>query len=1390
MLRRPRALLSCLLIATLGFVAFGQVPAINIELTATGDNVDLNTSQFGELTFGLDPASFDGLAEGDNTDPYDRPSPPPNPFQQFLAKLAFDNPQVAVTPLRKDLRYFNNATPLDPTSQVWKLDVSFGIPASDITLSWDSSLFSAGGAAFDAGYEIAEIRIEGTLVTELGARSQILLTQTEGNAGPGVIVAATNTISIDFILARDNVAPTAFDDTGVVVFRNEANPSVSVEVLANDSDADGDAITISSVSGTTTKGGTVTTDGTSVFYTPPIDTSFEVVVGTKDASHPQNGVGSTDGYIVDGVQGKELSLQRGVQYSFNVTATGNPFYIADNAAGQGTGAIIDGVTNTFTEDGMLLFTPSGSTPNTVYYASLLNLNVGWRLNIVDSVGEATGLVSNPDDEATWDTFTYSIQETLAPENEDTATVSLVVLPGNIIATRTHAAAAAVTGDNKGLEVTVTVTYSPDVVDNLTALSIVEIMPRTDDALATYTIPAAAGVSGLAVFGNVDAVTVDQEQVTFTWDDPTTLPATGPITFSYRVVGPDCDVDPDADCDRGTKRFDFGEIQFALDTVVQNPIPIAATQFESLAFPIDISPIDGLETAESDLLPRATATFDVVLRAQPSANVIISLASTDTTEGVITSPGDKQLTFTTENWNSVQSVVVAGVDDFVNDDDQPYSIRVDSASADLAFAGATAQVSVTNTDDDSAGVTVSIIDGTASEVGGTAEFTVVLDSEPVQDVFVNVISANEQELQVTAPGDDQLIFTAANWNTPQRVVITGADELIADGNQSTNIALSLNTDDPKYSLLVLDPVAIVNINNDIAGVQTDVVSVTTTESGGSADIAINLTAQPLANVDVTIQVSDENEATASNPTVTFTDSNWDTPQTVTITGVDDLDNDGPAPFTVGFSWSYSEDSGTENVSGTNLDDEIARIVVTPPGALGTVEGGSDQQIEVSLGSPPSGNVTLNISSSDEAEGTVSTNSMEFTTGNWQTPQPLTISPQTDSTTDGDALYHINISPAAAVGVYDSSLTRRIPVINQDVDGAQALSVAITPAVIDFGQLVTTESLTFHINLESSESETVVYTVAAGGAPFTTDTDSITVPANGSAAVAVTYAPTAAGAYSDAVTLTSGGDTIVISVAGSAVDTAATAVVTFDPVNILVKPEDADPAVSFDIVLTAQQVFTELGFTVNYPASQLTITEATTSIAGASVIVGTGTIDFLFNDTSITRAVLDSGTLLTVSGSAELGAAGIYSLSISNGATTAAGSFSSGTAQLIISNAVTLGSLEVSGDGIYNFDDLVLIYRNHILPFNSGNSFLFPQLTATVTTALTPEEVEANVHAVRDGGLDVDLSGVVDFDDLVLIYRNTILPFNSGNSFLFPQLTATVSTDLTPEEVEANILKILP
>src|SRR4029453_16278376 len=105
-----------------------------------------------------------------------------------------------------------------------------------------------------------------------------------------------------------------------------------------------------------------------------------------------------------------------------------------------------------------------------------------------------------------------------------------------------------------------------------------------------------------------------------------------------------------------------------------------------------------------------------------------------TEGTVT---PSSLTFTSNNWNAPQAVLVTGAEDFIIDGTHTYQIITGAAnSADPTYDGLDpANVSVSNTDNETAGATVRPTNGLITSEDGTitADFSVVLTSQPAPTV---------------------------------------------------------------------------------------------------------------------------------------------------------------------------------------------------------------------------------------------------------------------------------------------------------------------------------------------------------------------------------------------------------------------------------------------------------------------------------------------------------------------------------------------------------------------------------------------------------------------------------------------------------------------------------
>ena len=89
-------------------------------------------------------------------------------------------------------------------------------------------------------------------------------------------------------------------------------------------------------------------------------------------------------YLIDGDSNPTLNLQRGKTYTFNVNASGHPFWIK-TAQTTGTGdAYNDGVTNNGEQSGTISFVVPQNAPSTLFYICQFHGSMTGTLSITDS----------------------------------------------------------------------------------------------------------------------------------------------------------------------------------------------------------------------------------------------------------------------------------------------------------------------------------------------------------------------------------------------------------------------------------------------------------------------------------------------------------------------------------------------------------------------------------------------------------------------------------------------------------------------------------------------------------------------------------------------------------------------------------------------------------------------------------------------------------------------------------------------------------------------------------------------------------------------------------------------------------------------------------------------
>ncbi|MEM9530513.1 MAG: hypothetical protein AAGA23_06320 [Pseudomonadota bacterium] len=221
-------------------------------------------------------------------------------------------------------------------------------------------------------------------------------------------------------------------------------------------------------------------------------------------------------------------------------------------------------------------------------------------------------------------------------------------------------------------------------------------------------------------------------------------------------------------------------------------------FESF---LSVEPLDGLITTESG----TNASASVVLPVQPTDIVEIPLIAIGEIE-----LSSAALTFTPGTWDQPQTIEIAGLDDAIDDGDQPWTVDLAPIiSNDLAFVDVDpVDVQGTNLDDDTAAVVVTPTTGlTTTPAGGTATFEVQLASEPLAAVEISFVSSDIEQGDVDL---STLIFGTADWQTPKTITITGAGDLASTAATPYTIVITvLRSDDALYAGLDPDDVSVVN-----------------------------------------------------------------------------------------------------------------------------------------------------------------------------------------------------------------------------------------------------------------------------------------------------------------------------------------------------------------------------------------------------------------------------------------------------------------------------------------------------------------------------------------------------------------------------------------------------
>ena len=225
------------------------------------------------------------------------------------------------------------------------------------------------------------------------------------------------------------------------------------------------------------------------------------------------------------------------------------------------------------------------------------------------------------------------------------------------------------------------------------------------------------------------------------------------------------------------------------------------------------------------------------------------------------------------------------------------------------------------------------------------YTVVLDTDPGAQVVITVTPDDTSAVEVdtdsgTAGNQSTLTFTGGDsgtWDDAQTVTVRAVNDGDAVGETVTishAAAVSSDTSNPYHEIMIGDVTA--TTTDAGHGVTVSGGPISVAENDATDTYAIVLKSQPGGTVTIAPMSSASAVATVSTP-VSFNNSNWDTPKTVTVTGK----GDGSATI------SHSITAGTTNyptattiasvgvtVTAVNNDPTVANAIPNRTATTGT------------------------------------------------------------------------------------------------------------------------------------------------------------------------------------------------------------------------------------------------------------------------------------------------------------------------------------------------------------------------------------------------------------------------------------------------------------------------
>ena len=421
---------------------------------------------------------------------------------------------------------------------------------------------------------------------------------------------------------------------------------------------------------------------------------------------------------------------------------------------------------------------------------------------------------------------------------------------------------------------------------------------------------------------------------------------------------------------------------------------------------------------------SSVDIEVTVSAEPTAPA---------TAADFTLSPNKTLTIEAGDKTSTGTVTLTAVNNALDAPDKTVTVTGTVASYGLGTIASATQT-LTITDDDTPVVTLALTPSSISENGGQSTVTARLSPVSSQATVVTVAAA---AVSPAVAGDFRLstnkrLTIPANQSASESVVTLTAVNNDVDGPATKEVTVSGRT--TRQGVTIPNTVTLEITDDDTRGVtvSTDMLSIREEDED---EYAVKLASQPTQNVTVTV-TGQSGEVSVSRDTLTFTPTNWNTSQKVTVSTAHDPDavNDRVTLTHTARGGDYNGETATVQVTVT--DDEKASTTVTLSVNPDTVTEGTSRTVTVRGeldGAPDEDNditVTVSVAADTATAGadfnTVSSFPLTITAGETSGTATFTLTTQDDSIYEPEPDETVTVSGSTtAAGLTVTPATLTIP-----------------------------------------------------------------------------------------------------------------------------------------------------------------------------------------------------------------------------------------------------------------------------------------------------------------------------------------------------------------------------